>query len=119
MSTPDAPRILRAGLVSRLLDLASLIATAEEDACRTALDLAAAKEALEGSEAARTMGGLEGKNADERKAFLFLVTQEPRDALRTAQEAHQRASMHLRALTAASSILRAVSRLVASGDDND
>ena len=108
----------REGLALRLFELIGRIEAAEEEACQTAIDLAAAKEALEGIEAARTMGGLEGKNADERKAYLFLFTQDHRDALRTAQEAHQRASMNLRALTAASSILRACARLVASGDDD-
>jgi hypothetical protein len=108
-----------AGLVSRLLDLASEIAAAEEDACQAAIELAAAKATLEAAEHACYLGsGVEGRNAEERKARVHAATLPAQDACQDALEAHQRASMRLRVLMSESSILRAVSRLRAAGDDD-
>ena len=108
----------RADVAARLMELIGHLQAAEEEACQAGIDLATAKEGLEGAEAARTLGGLEGKNAEERKAFLFLFTQEHRDAHQAAQEAHQRAAMRLRVVMAEASILKAVSRLLEGKEDD-
>ena len=108
----------RADVAARLMELIGHLQAAEEEACQAGIDLATAKEGLEGAEAARTLGGLEGKNAEERKAFLFLFTQEHRDTHQAAQERHQRAAMRLRVLMAEASILKSLTRLVAPGDED-
>jgi len=108
----------RADVAARLQELVGHLQAAEEEACQAGIELAVTKADLEGAEAARTLGGLEGRNAEERKAFLFLFTQEHRDAHQAAQGRQQGAAMRLRVLHAEASILKAVSRLCAPEEDD-
>jgi len=108
----------REALMTRLLALAGMIATAEEDALQATLELAEVKAQLDEREGALLIAGVPGKNEPERKAHLSALCRDLENALRTAQEAQQRASMRLRALTAEAGILKAVGRLCApEGDD--
>jgi chromosome segregation ATPase len=116
MTTQDAPRILRAGLVSRLLDLASEIAAAEEDACQAGLELAEVKAQLDERETALLIAGVPGSNTEQRKAHLSALCADCESAVRSAQERQQGAAMRLRTLHAEASILKACARLVEDGD---
>jgi hypothetical protein len=105
-------------LVDRLLHLPGALRMAEEALLEAAGHYAEARLALECRESDLLLAGVEGGNAEVRKARLHVGTLSAQEALQDAAQERDRCAAHLRTLQAEASCLRAAAKLI-GGENED
>ena len=102
----------RTMLIDRLLHLPQALRAAEEALLKATILYAEEKLALECREADLLILGVEGGNAEVRKARLHVGTLAAQDALRDAAEEKERAALAVRCLNVELRTLEACGRLL-------